>query len=217
MVWREEEILTTSIFAHLTHKPHYICVRKHPIETLYRLLFEPELPRIYVSFPISAIIDKPDIVAEIDAFKNELVKQFTVFDPYTIREKRLDYEVQRALKAGRDSIEYEVNGTAITIPISEVESILADIDDQIVARDLMLVEQSQMLVAYYPCYDDGTPIHSGGREREIIHGRDNGKPVYLIWPSDKKEPGPFELDNAAEILRSVRDARDFLVKAHGSS
>ncbi len=214
MVWREEEILTTSIFAALTNKPHFVFARKHPVETLYKLLFEPDTARLYVSFPISAIIDKPEILAEIKGFKDELVKHFTVFDPYTISEKRLDYRVKTALKAGLKEVEYQIGGEKVKISVDNLIPILPDIDDQIIARDLTLVEQSQIVVAFYPCFEDGTPIHSAGREREVQHARDTGRPVYLIWPSTKQEPGPFEHDAATQIFRSVAEARDSLLRTY---
>lgn len=215
MVWREEEILTTSIYAALTHKLHFVFARKHPVETLYKLLFEPGIPRIYASFPISAVIDKTEIIAEINRFKDELVKHFTVFDPYTIGEKKLDYKVKAAQKAGQKIIEYEIEGKVLSIPLEDVLPILTDIDDQIIARDLSLVDQSEAVVAFYPCFEDGTPIHSAGREREVQYARDSGKRVYLIWPSTKQEPGPFEKDAATAVFRSVGEAGDFLLKHLG--
>jgi len=214
MVWREEEILTTSIFANLTRKPHFIFARKHPVETLYKLLFERELPRVYVSFPISNVTDKPEIMNEINEFKEQLVKEFIVFDPYTISEKKLDYKLRAAEKAGQQEIDYEVRGKTAKIPVDQVRPIIQDINDQIIARDLMLVEQSEMVVAFYPCFEDGTPIHSAGREREVSHARDTGSPVYIIWPSSKQEPGPFEGDVATKTFRSVSEARDFLVRKY---
>lgn len=215
MVWREEEILTTSIFAALTKKPHFVFARKHPIETLFKLLFDKDVPRLYASFPISAVIDKPKILGEINDFKAELFRHFTVFDPYTISEKKLDYKVKAAQKAGEQSIQYDVAGKAITINLEDLSPILPDIDDQIIARDLKLVEQSNLIVAFYPCFEDDTPIHSAGREREVQHARDRGKPVFLIWPSGKQDPGPFETDSATEVFRSVQDCRQYLLKRFG--
>lgn len=210
MVWREEEILATSIFAKTFGKPHYLFARKHPVGTLYKLLFKPDLPKVYVSFPISAVVDKPEILSEIQGFKSELAEHFTVFDPYTISEKRLAYKAQVARKAGKQSFDYDTEGGSTTIQLTEVESILKDIDDQIVARDLHLVEQSEIIVAFYPCFEDGTPIHSGGRERETTHARDTTKRVFIIWPSHK-DPGPFESDNAERIFREVGEAREFML------
>ena len=215
MVWREEEVLTTSLFAALSKKPRFVFARKHPARTLYKLLFSPSKVRIYASFPITAVIDKPEIVEEIRNFKDELVQHFTVFDPYTISEKKLDYLVRQAQKAKKTEIQYEGLGKALTIPIADLLPILRDIDDQIIARDLILVEQSEVVVAFYPCLENGTPVHSAGREREVQHARDTGKPVYLIWPSTVHEPGPFEVDSATKIFRSVQEAREFLLKKYG--
>jgi adenylate kinase len=216
MVWREEETLTTSLLAALTGRPHYVFARKHPISTLYGLLFEPDKPKVYTSFPISAVVSNAPVMAQIDEFKGEIARHFTVFDPYTISEKKLDYAVQAARRRGEDKITYEVDGGSMVIDIAELESILPDIDDQIIARDFHLVEQSDFLVAYYPCYDNGEPIHSAGREREVAHARDLGKPVYSIWQS-AKEPGPFEQDSATKIFRTLGEARDFLVKKYSKA
>jgi len=216
MVWREEEILTTSIFAALSKNDRFVFARKHPARTLYKLLFQPKKLRLYVSFPITAVIDKPDIVAEIGNFKDELVKHFTVFDPYTISEKRLDYLAKAAKKAGKSSIEYLVGGRKTNIELADLLPILPDIDDQIIARDLILVEQSGAIIAFYPCLENGTPVHSAGREREVQHARDTAKPVYLIWPSTVHEPGPFEVDAATKIFRSVPEAQDFLLRTYAA-
>jgi adenylate kinase len=215
MVWREEEILTTSIIASLGKKPHYVFARKHPVATFYKLLFEPKTPKIYVSFPISAVIKMPEVLKEIKDFKDELVQHFTVFDPYTISEKQLDYFVQAARRAGNGTIEYQMGNKVSNISVADLQPILTDIDDQIIARDLILVDQSDAVVAFYPCLEGGGPVHSAGREREVTHGRDRGKDVYLIWPSQTHEPGPFERDCATQIFRSVSDARDFLLKKYG--
>jgi hypothetical protein len=90
---------------------------------------------------------------EIQALKGDLADHFTVFDPYTISEKKLDYVVNSARRAGKDEIQYEVLGKTKSIRVADLQPILADIDDQIIARDLMLVEQSEILLASYPCLD----------------------------------------------------------------
>jgi hypothetical protein len=38
------------------------------IESLYRLIFQPETKRVYPSFPMTHVMDMPDTLAEIDAF-----------------------------------------------------------------------------------------------------------------------------------------------------
>jgi adenylate kinase len=181
---------------------------------LYRLLFERERKRIYVSFPISNVINRPEARAEIEEFKEAIQSDFTMFDPYTISEKKLDYLVQTARKAGQDAIECAIEGQQVRIPLSDVLPILPYIDSQIVGRDLQLVQQSDLLLAYYPCFEDGTPIHSAGREREIGFARDNGKEVFVIWPSITRDLGPFERDAVTKVFQTVGQARDYLVRAY---
>ena len=67
-----------------------------------------------------------------------------------------------------------------------------DIDGQIITRDLGLIDQSDMVVAYMPDIDD-QPVNSPGVMREITHASHTTKDVYIIWTA-KREASPFIKD-----------------------
>lgn len=57
-----------------------------PIRTLARLIAQPELTRVYASFPISSTRGDPQKKAAIDRFRRQLHEHFVVFDPLAIDE-----------------------------------------------------------------------------------------------------------------------------------
>ncbi|NBX25364.1 MAG: AAA family ATPase, partial [Planctomycetes bacterium] len=86
MVWREEEILATELVAQAIGCTggFYILSRGRQVdttETAMRLVTRPEMRKVYPSFPMSHVVDMPDVLAEIDHFRAELAKHFITFDP----------------------------------------------------------------------------------------------------------------------------------------
>ena len=71
MVWREEEILATELLANAmgAHDQFYILSRgrqEDTIETCLKLITRPDMRKVYPSFPMSHVVEMPDILAEID-------------------------------------------------------------------------------------------------------------------------------------------------------
>src|SRR5688572_9822190 len=71
MVWREEELLATEILANITRGyGHFFMVsrgRNIPtVQSIFRLMFEPGMKKVYPSFPMSHVMDLPDTLKEID-------------------------------------------------------------------------------------------------------------------------------------------------------
>ena len=94
MVWREEEILATELLAQAMgcSNNFYILSRgrqQDTVETATRLVTRPEMRKVYPSFPMSHVVDMPDVLAEIDHFRAELAKHFITFDPGDVDEKLL--------------------------------------------------------------------------------------------------------------------------------
>ena len=94
MVWREEEILATELMAQALGcgQNFYILSRgrqRDTVETALRLITRPEMKKVYPSFPMSHVMDMPDVLAEIDHFRDALAKHFVTFDPGDVDEKLL--------------------------------------------------------------------------------------------------------------------------------
>src|SRR5438874_6524052 len=91
MVWREEELLATEIIANIMRGyGHFYMIsrgRNIPtVQTIYRLMFEREKKKVYLSFPMSHVMDLPDTLAEIDRFKADINNHFITFDPADVDE-----------------------------------------------------------------------------------------------------------------------------------
>lgn len=222
MVWREEEILATEIIAQALHKPFYILSRgRHEatLRTAFRLVCRPDMKKVYPSFPMSHVVDMPDVLAEIEAFRATLADHFITFDPADVDEKLLLDEAIRAAREGRDSLVFEPHAYGgargapeLRVKTREVLEIAGDIDGQIYMRDFKLIDQSHMIVSYIPELPGGTPGLSSGVERELQHAFEHTKDVYVVW-KPSKAPSPFITETATKIFPSTDDALEHFESA----
>lgn len=216
MVWREEEILATELLAQSLgcENSFYVLSRgrhQDTTETCARLITQPNMKRVYPSFPMSHVVDMPDVLAEIDAFRAALAKQFITFDPADVDEKLL---LERALAAAREGADWIENTThafggskdrSTRVSVREVLDIAGDIDGQIYMRDFKLIDQSDMIVSLVPELPNGQPGLSSGVERELQHAWEHTKEVYVVW-KPKKSPSPFITETATKIFPTVEAA-----------
>jgi adenylate kinase len=220
MVWREEEILATELLAQALdcQNSFYILSRgrqAETAETCLRLVTRPEMKKVYPSFPMSHVVDMPDVLAEIDAFRAALSKHFIAFDPGDVDEKLL---LERAIEASRNAQDWiEVmphsfggrkDAEPIRVSVREVLDIAGDIDGQIYMRDFKLIDQADMICSLIPELPGGTPGLSSGVERELQHAWEHTKEVYVVW-RPKKNPSPFITETATKIFKTVDEALTF--------
>jgi adenylate kinase len=226
MVWREEEILATEILSQaVPGSKFYIVSRGRHIpttRTAFRLICRPNMRKVYPSFPMSHVVDMPDVLAEIDSFRAQLAEQFITFDPGDVDEKLLlDRAVAKA-KEGKVDEWLEVTphtfggsksaGKPIRVRVREVLDIAGDIDGQIYMRDFKLIDQSDMIVSLVPelpgAGGKDIPGLSSGVERELQHAWEHTKEVYVVW-KPKKNPSPFITETATKIFHSVPEAMGY--------
>jgi adenylate kinase len=213
LVWREEEVLATEVMATIIrgHGRFFVVARgieQDTADTVYRLMFEPQRRKVYPSFPMTHVMDQPAILAEIDAFRDILAEHFITFDPGDLDEKRLLIEADAATRRGQESFSLELHGRRIEFSVNELNSVAADIDGQIYARDFKLIDQSDLIVSYIPELPDGRPGLSSGVERELQHAYESTREVYVIW-RPKVEPSPFVTSTATAIFSTVAEAMAF--------
>lgn len=192
LTWRDEETFVTEMMASFQRKPHALVARDQPPETLYRLIFSPETPKVYRSYPISHILDQPDLMAQADDLGRRLEEHFIVFDPMAIKDLQA---MDRGLHDGGSDGLAALSSAAASpelrgIPQEQARQLftpeeIAHLDDQTVWRDYELIAQSDMVVVYYP-----TTVLSAGVISEMIYATTNGKRVYAVWLPDA-EPSPF--------------------------
>lgn len=216
MVWREEEILATELMSKaIKGSQFYILSRGRHTDTtrtLFRLVCRPGMRRVYPSFPMSHVVDMPDVLAEIDRFRSSLAEHFITFDPGDVDEKLLLDRAIGAAREGKEFIDHTAHsfgggksGPPIRVRVREVLDIAGDIDGQIYMRDFKLIDQSDMIVSYIPELPGGVPGLSSGVERELQHAFEHTKEVYVVW-KPKKAPSPFITETATKVFASVDEA-----------
>ncbi|MCH7720239.1 MAG: AAA family ATPase [Planctomycetes bacterium] len=213
LAWREEEIVVTEVMAAaLKGYGHSLVFARgsgrDTIESFYRLLFEPERKRVYASFPMTHVMDLPDVMAEIDGFRRAINEHFITFDPGDVDEKSLLFIAGEAIKRGEDEITLHVHGRDLIVKVADVTAIAGDIDGQIYARDFKLIDQSDMIVSYIPELRDGKPGLSSGVERELQHAFEGTKEVYVVW-KPACEPSPFITETATKVFASVAETLQY--------
>jgi len=219
MVWREEEILATELMAKAVEGSRFFILSRgrheETIRTLFRLICRPDMKIVYPSFPMSHVMDMPEVLAEIDQFREALAEHFITFDPGDVDEKLL---LDRAIAAAKEGhIEGTLDVTPhtfggakagaepIKVRVREVLDIAGDIDGQIYMRDFKLIDQSDMIVSYVPELPGGVPGLSSGVERELQHAFEHTKEVYIVW-KPAKTPSPFITETATKVFASVDEA-----------
>ncbi len=212
MVWREEELLATEILANIIRGyGHFFMIsRGHNLptsETIYKLMFRRELKKVYVSFPMSHVMDLPQTLAEIAAFKRAIHANFIMFDPADVDEFVLHTAAVNAMNEGRATITVEAAEGPVTLKTQDVAQISGDILGQIYARDFKMVDQSDMIISLVPELPGGKPGLSSGVERELQHAFEGGKEVYVIWACSAT-PSLFITETATRVFRSVEEALD---------
>jgi len=167
--WQDIEYYLTITFAQINKKNLYVIAAGQPADTLYRLILDEKTLKIYVSFPMTHLKNKSER-RKIEEFVEKLNRTAIVFNPASIE----DYQ-------------YFTSGTLKVLS-----------GEMTVKRDYRLIDQSDMVVAYFP-----RVIHSSGVMLEMDYASSTAKPVYLIWPS--KEYSPFTIYPVRKIFFSIED------------
>ncbi|HEY1686211.1 MAG TPA: AAA family ATPase [Tepidisphaeraceae bacterium] len=217
MVWREEELLATEILANiLKGYGHFFMIsrgRNVPTtQTIYRLCFEQEKrKKVYLSFPMSHVMDLPNTLAEIEAFKAAINEHFICFDPADVDEFVLHKMAEEAHQAGQTEIEVPAAEGKVKLLTDQVLQISGDIMGQIYMRDFKMVDQADMIISLVPELPNGKPALSSGVERELHHAFEGGKEVYVVWTC-RGMPSPFITETATRVFRSTEEALDYFRK-----
>lgn len=214
MVWREEEMLATEILANILrgYGNFYMISRGRKMSTVdmvYRLLFQRDRRKVYLSFPMSHVMDLPQTQAEIEAFKQQVNAHFVTFDPGDVDEFSLHTRALNALRDGHSTISVETSEGPLTIKAADVASCAGDIMGQIYARDFKMIDQSDMIISYVPELANGKPSISSGVERELQHAFEGAKEVYVIWACRQATPSPFVTQTATRVFADVAEAITF--------
>ena len=208
--WRDRETEETARWARNLRVPHYLISRSEPINGLFSLLFQQGRRKIYASYPMSYVTEQQRKAAEglIGDLRD---RGYVVFNPGTLE----DMEQVGAL------LDERTRGDGLLARVSEEEvvNLWRAVGDHTVKRDYQLIDQSDMVVVYYPPIpyhrfdtrskqvktDTYIPL-SAGVICEIVHGHATGKRVYAVW-LPKYAPSPFF---TYHVFRTASTKRELL-------
>ncbi|MHA1346731.1 MAG: AAA family ATPase [Candidatus Heimdallarchaeaceae archaeon] len=198
LTWREEEIIITEAVAMANNSEFYLLSRKNPIDTVPKLIYHSDLKKAYLSFHITKAIGKPDLENRINSFKDMMSEKLIIWDPITIEERRLLRYVN-GYKQPDEQITVETLGNEIKFKIREIESIRKNIDGQIISRDYMLINQSDMIIQHIP-ETEGEPDISAGCQTELHYAFELPREVYVLWEAEQ-ESSPWIQQHATKIFQ----------------
>ncbi len=213
LAWREEEILATEIMCKgaTPDAKFYWLSRGHgrdTVDTFYKLAFEQCRRRCYLSFPMTHVMGEPEVMEEINDFREFMKDEFICFDPADLDEFELPFHAFRAMQAGDEIVEIESLGKKVAFDVKQLMDIEQDIHSQIYARDFALIDQSDMIISFIPAYPDGRAALSSGVERELQHAYETAKEVFVIWKA-RSNPSVFVTQTATEVFPSAEEAISF--------
>ena len=216
IVWREEEIIGTEMLCKgIDEKAAFYCLARGDgegtIETFYKLVFDGQSKKAYLSFPMTHVGKMENVKKEIDEFRQLMKRFFTCFDPGDLEESYLPHYARQAIRKGADFVEVTALGQTIRLDLHEVQQIERDINSQIYARDFMLIDQSDMIISFIPTLPDGRAAISSGVERELQHAHEAAKEVYVIWTA-KQRPSVFVTQTATKVFANTDNAVEFFKK-----
>jgi adenylate kinase len=178
--WRDEETFLTEVLAQFQKKRLYIVPVEEICQTLVDLITKPAIKKIYLSYPITAILKRdPKLLEAARKFAEDLRKKYVVFNPLAIKDLMGDEK--------------------------DESGVMSQLRQNTVWRDFKLIDQSDMVVVYYPVEEN-----SPGVNQEVMHGYTHDKDVYLFTPH---RPSPFWDPQIAVTKRFDRfeELRDFLL------
>lgn len=187
LIWRDEELFLTDLFADIFGRVDaYAVSAKEPPTEIERLIWHPEVPKVYLSFPITHILGDTAALEEIMKFRDRVRKFLVVFDPYACK----DYDE--------------------TYTRTEMTALRRQVGETTEDRDYRFIDQADAVVVYYP-----RRVASKGVDAEMKHARRTGKPIFLYCPEDPGG-GPFAVpathcrsdrEEFMQLLRRIKEIK----------
>ena len=201
IVWRDEEVFITKSVADFQKRPFYVIAYREPPETLYKLMFEPNVRKTYLSYPMTHSKEDSIEIERKDKFRDTLRKAgLIVFDPAEIE----DVKLLKLVGKFKNEVEIEVDGYKVAIPKEEIIEVEEDIQHQTVANDYQLIDQSDFITVYYYL-----PVMSPGVLSEMTYGFTNNKHVYVVF---KGPESPFFRYYSTKIFKDEGSLFNFYFK-----
>ncbi|MBU7038936.1 MAG: hypothetical protein HXS52_13475 [Theionarchaea archaeon] len=233
--WRENEILISKFIADSLGIKSFILPKSQGAELFVDLFCGPSSEKVYLSFPITGMSSQEN--KEIEAFKNKVKEHFTAFDPFSITDRNLikvyyDNEKEIVEKANSsiaslkeeksnrkwclyrdewtplDLVKFNISGTELLG--RDLRSVMETTDSQIISRDYLLIDQSDLVIIYIKEDEEGDPRVSAGCQSEMLYAYLNGKKVYVVFRGGCRRLSPW-ITQYSEVFESLDDCLSIMI------
>jgi adenylate kinase len=210
LIWQDEEMFITSIVADILNAPFYIIPSSAPPDILYNIInyverplskgMRPRMLKAYLSYPMTMVKDREGF----EEGRLELMRKLRdagviVFDPVMVEDMLLlDYCENRDI----DDVVY-IDKFDLNVRVGDVVDARDYIIDQTVYRDYRLIDQSDMVIVYYPIKE-----LSAGVLSEMIYAHTHMKNVYALFT--QKNVSPFFINYSTKIFNDIDMMVDFI-------
>jgi len=198
LIWQDEEVFVTKMLADYQRRSSFVIAREEPADILYKLMYT-KLKRAYLSFPITHVRGEEGYINEVRKFRDEVRKFLVVFDPMAINDMDLLQTAEIAKENGNEYIKVEHKGMKLEIPVNEVLEAAEEIKFHTVKRDYMFIDQSDIVIVYYPVV-----AMSPGVLSEMIYAYTNNKHVYVVF-EETSGLSPFFEYYATKVFNNPDD------------
>jgi len=231
--WRQLECGLGDTIAEACDVENFYLSAKHPRLMLYRLIFEPSLPRLYSASQITNAREDPQKRDEINAHRRRIHQSYVVFDPLTIDDRILvnhlpehdepKFQIDFAARWPADiselgdeyqslvpeqhaifPLEVETDEARALSRSDQMSDFQSTIDAQITHRDYRYIDQADVMAAYRPRL---MGHESGGVAAEKTYAAGTGStPVVEYSPPEdtaQAESKPFGTPLPGPVLQDL--------------
>lgn len=209
LIWQDEEMFITEIVADILGAPHYMIPSSSSPSIMYNIVNMVEKPlsrgeppkmlKAYISYPMT--MTKGNV--EFEGVRRELVsklkeKGVIIFDPAMLEDMVL---LERVRECEDSTVYLEEFG--VYVSREEVLDAEKYIIDQTVHRDYKFIDQSDMIIVFYPIKE-----LSAGVLSEMIYAHTHMKNVYALFT--QKNISPFFLNYSTKIFGDIDELIEFI-------
>jgi len=88
--------------------------------------------------------------------------------------------------------------------MDELQSLRGTVDGQIISRDYLLIDQSQIISALIPMNPQtGKPEISAGSQSELTYAKLTGKDRFVVWEGARARLSPWVEKHASELFNNL--------------
>lgn len=207
LIWQNTEVIVTKSLATKDSKPFFVIPTDlEGVDTFFKLVFHPEMPRFYTAMPISHFRE-PEERVKIDNFIRRLRKHGAVFNPLSC-EIVAAVNIRRKSALRNKSVHQHITLRDVNWFVPEVDTIVVLWPEAKPPKELFGALKSkksirELVIKYWP-----KVVPSPGADHETHEAFIKTKNVWVVYLGD--EASPFITSYNTGIFGSIKAFFRFL-------